>query len=75
LSVYFAPTPQSKPIEAFVIAEVTDYWFDRREAAGAHLSALIRVDLPLHPVSMGFIAVAFASEKCNLPGLGFLRCT
>lgn len=74
LSVYFAPTPQSKPIEAFVIAEVTEHWLDRREAAGDHLSALVRVDLPLHPVSMGFITVAFALEKCSLPRLGFFRC-
>jgi hypothetical protein len=75
LSVYFAATPQSKPIEAFVIAEVTKYWFDCREAAGDHLSALVRVDLPFHPVSMGFVAVVFALEKCNLPRLGFLWCT
>ncbi len=75
LSVYFVPTPQSKPIEAFVIAEVTEYWFDRRKAAGDHLPAPVGVDLPLHPVSMGFIAVVFALEKCNLPRLGFLWCT
>lgn len=73
LSVDFAPTPQGKSIKAFVIAQATEYWFDRREAAGDHLSTLIRIDLPFHPVSMGFITVAFALEKCNLPRLGFLR--
>ena len=73
LPIHLRAPAQREAGESLVVPQVAEHGLDGGKARGDHPFALGRIDASLHPLGVGFIAIALAAEEGNLSHPGLAR--